>query len=359
MTSFDQSNKDLSLKLVTSRIFRGLGYATWLEVDYFVHTYTTTYSRPGVTDLDVVGIAFDGDLTMRSIVAECKSPERRAAEDLLKLLGALHLLRTSRGYLVKERIADNAREVATQHGIGCLDREEALRLLASLEPDAEIKLQGERRGYEAWTAVINDLRNDQSISAALRYLRRDFWTHKAWENLHNLLYLARNVLLPYLNVENGNHRALILEFCRLFNISVLGLCNSVLTSRLGQIEREIEVQAYGGPKSRRERERLHDEIARALPKKRPIPNPLNPHYLPQLKEVVAYYLMSPLAASKTPMALQQVLYQNYLGIKDMYYDTLNTEFSEVTIKLAKDSSELLVGDDSGKGKEFLSQLLAT
>ena len=41
----------------------------------------------------------------------------------------------------------------------------------------------------------------------------------------------------------------------------------------------------------------------------------------------------------------------------MYYGVLSTEFSEVTIKLAKDSSELLVANESGKGKEFLSQLL--
>lgn len=358
MTSFNQSNKDLGLKLITSRIFKGFGYATWVEVDYFVHTYGKTYSRPEVTDLDVVGIAFDGDLTMRAIVAECKSPEQGAAEDLLKLLGALNLLRASRGYLVKERIADNAREVASRNGVSCLDHEEALRLLNSLEPDAKTKLEGERQGYEAWTAVINNLRNDQSLSSVLRYLRRDFWIYKAWQNLHNLLYLSQNVLLPHLNPENENHRALILEFCRLFNISVLILCNSVLTSRLGQIEREVEVQAFGGPKARRDRERLYDEITRALPKRNTIPNPLDSRYLSQLKEVVTYYLMSPLAASKTPMALQQALFQNYLGVNNMYYGTLNTEFSEVTIKLAKDSSELLVGDDSGKGKEFLSQLLA-
>lgn len=68
--------------------------------------------------------------------------------------------------------------------------------------------------------------------------------------------------------------------------------------------------------------------------------------------------MSHLAASKTPMALRQALFQNHLGIDDMQYGVLNTEFSEVRIKLAKDSSELLVGDASGKGREFLSQLLA-
>lgn len=358
MTSSNPGNKDLGLKLITSRIFRCFGYATWLEVDYFVHTYSATYTRPEVTDLDVVGIAFDGDLTMRSIVAECKSPEAGAAEDLLKLLGALRLFQTSRGYLVKERIADNAREVASKQGVGCLDGEEALHLLNSLEPDATSKLDGERRGYEAWAAVISDLRKDERLSSTLRYLRRDFWTREAWESLHSLIYLCRNMLPPRLSPGNSNHRALILELCRLFNISVLRLCNSVLTSHLGHIEREIEVQAFGGPKSRRERERLYDEIARTLPKKKQMSSPFNPDYLAQLKEVVAYYLMSPIAASKTPMALQQVLFQSYLDINDMYSAALNTTFSEVTIKLAKDSSELLVGNGSGKGKEFLSQLLA-
>ncbi|MBA7683314.1 hypothetical protein ES703_91678 [subsurface metagenome] len=135
------------------------------------------------------------------------------------------------------------------------------------------------------------------------------------------------------------------------------MCNSVLSSRLSQVEREIEIQLFGGSKSRRARERFYDEITRAIPKKLKLPSPLNPPYLSQLKEVISYYLMSPLAASKTPMALQQVLFQNYLGINDMYYGKLQTEFSEDTIKLAKDSSELLVSNDSGKGKKFLSKLL--
>jgi len=357
VTSSDKANKDLDLKLITSRIFRSFGYATWPEVDYFVRSYGTRYARPEVTDLDVVGLAFEGDFTMRTVVAECKSTEHGAAEDILKLLGALTLLQGSRGYLVKQHIADNSRELANQRGVSCFDHDEALHLLNSLEPDAKTKLEGERQGYNAWTAVINSLRNNQSLTYALRYIRRDFWTYNAWENLHNLLYLSESVLLPHLNPQNENHRALMLEFCRLFNISVLKLCNSVLTSRLGQMEREIEVQAFGGPKSRRDRERLYDEIARALPKSNQIPNPLNPRYMPQLKEVVAYYLMSPLAASKAPLALQQALFQNYLGVNSMYYGMLSTEFSEVTIKLAKDSSELLVVNESEEGKEFLSQLL--
>ena len=61
MTLFDDSNKDLYLKLITSRILKNFGYATWLEVDFFVSTYTKKYSSPEVTDFDVVGISFDGD----------------------------------------------------------------------------------------------------------------------------------------------------------------------------------------------------------------------------------------------------------------------------------------------------------
>lgn len=357
MTSSNPGNQDLGLKLVTSRIFRCFGYATWVEVDYFVHTYGTQYKRPEVTDLDVVGLAFDGDLTMRSLIAECKSPEAAAAEDLLKLLGTLRLFQTSRGYLVKERIADNAREIASKQGVSCLDSEEALHLLNSLETDATTKLDAERRGYDAWAAVISALRTNERLSSTLRYVRRDYWTREAWENLHSLIYLCRNVLLTHLDPANIHHRALIFELCRLFNISILKLCNSVFVSHLSQLDREIEIHAFGGPKSRRERERLYDEIARSLPRKRQMPNPLNPDYLAHLKEVVAYFLMSPVAASRTPMMLQQLFYQDYLGIKDMYSDNLHSSFSDITIKLAKDSSELLVNDGSGKGKEFLSQLL--
>jgi hypothetical protein len=358
VTSFDDSNKDLYLKLITSRIFRDFGYATWVEVNYFVHTYGMKYTRPEVTDLDVVGLAFDGDLTMRSIIAECKSPEPGASEDLLKLLGAMTLFPTCRGYLVKERIAENAREVACQQSVGCLDQEEALQLINHLEPDAKAKLDGEMQGYTAWMEVIGSLRDDKPLQSALRYVRRDFWINKAWENVHNLLFLSRNVLVPYLDPDNQNHCAFMLELCRLFNISFLKLCNTVMISRLSQLEREIEIQAFGGPKSRRERERLYDEIARALPPKKQMPNPLNPPYMAQLKEVANYYIMSPIEASKTPMAIQQILFQNYLHVNNMYYDTVNLCFPEVTIKLAKDSSELLVNEESGKGKKFLTSFLS-
>lgn len=358
MTSSSARNADLDLKLLTSRIFRGLGYVTWVEVDYFAHSYDTRYARPGVTDLDVLGVAYDGDLGLRMIGAECRSPDIGAAEELLKLIGVLKLFGANRGYLVKERIADNAREIAAQHSIGCLDHQEALALLGSLEADVDAKLAAERRGYESWMAVAGTVKEEKSVVAALRYVRKDFWTREHWENVHNLLFLSQHKLIPYLNPSRPEHKAWALEFCRLFNLSLLGLCHSVLSGHLGNLDREIEVQAFGGPRSRRERERLFDEVAMALPKKSQLGNPLKPTYLPRLKEVVGYYLMSPLAASKTPAVLHRALFETYLSTGDMFIGDLPKELPEVAIKLAKDSSELLFDDASGKGKEFLAQLLA-
>jgi len=67
--------------------FRRMGYIAFSEVDLCTYTYRGSYKRKQITDFDVLGVRVDPDLEAFVAVAECKSVEERAMENLLKLHG--------------------------------------------------------------------------------------------------------------------------------------------------------------------------------------------------------------------------------------------------------------------------------
>jgi hypothetical protein len=325
-----------------------MGFSTWIEVNFFAQSYSGKYSRNTVTDMDVLGVAFDGDLTRRAIGAECKSPDAKGAEDILKLLGALRLFHAARGYLVKKEIAENARDVAASEGVVCLNEDEAMTFLKSVEPDGDNRVDREREHYDAWHEAVARLKTREAEAKTIRYLSHDYWTRQPWENIHNLLFLAQRGLVPSLEGNQPEQKALVVETARYFSVAILSFCNAVLATRLSAMERQVEIQLFGGPRARRERERLFDEIAKSAGAALFNGDPLKPAYLAKLKETIAYCLMSPLEACKMSLCLERVLAEDYLRVRDLYPVRFEEEFSNVTLKLAKDVTELLIGGTGGR-----------
>jgi len=97
------TDEDLPLKLRTSQLFRQLGFLPEIAAQITARSYQEKYAREQLSDYDVLGIKFEPDLQIRRIAAECKSGDRKALEELLKLKGIVAAFGIERGYFIKRK----------------------------------------------------------------------------------------------------------------------------------------------------------------------------------------------------------------------------------------------------------------
>ena len=126
------NDKDLSLKLSVSTIFRNLGYTVFQEVDLCTYSYQPKYTRKQITDFDVIGVQVEWDFAIHIAVAECKSLEEKAMEHLLKLYGVKQYFQADKAYFVQKKIDINAREIGQDLGIWVLDEKNVSTLMAGV-----------------------------------------------------------------------------------------------------------------------------------------------------------------------------------------------------------------------------------
>ncbi len=355
-SSKSRVDKDLYLKLLVQRLFRVLGYHTELELPLLVSSYRGKYARPEISDVDVLGMRFESDFRRSTLVAECKSGETKAAEQLLKLWGVMVYFDADRGYLVKERIAENAREIARGRKIATLDEEELILLLSNLSYYEHSLMEEEVALYNAQRRAER-LVKDRHSTALFTYISREYWNREHWENIHNVMYFLGR-LSTTAESTVFEDRYVVIRLLSLLNLSVLALCSDVLSSRLSDIGRSVEMAIFGGARARRERERLHDLFAQAGHIASTTLAAIDPPFLEALKEVVAFLVRSPDHASRTPLFLQRITGEIYLHRPSFELISIEAQFSQETRKLAKDVCEFgLKGAGFSAPQDFIGDVL--
>ena len=94
-------DKDLELTLLARRFFKSLGFYTELKVPMFIPIYREAFKRSPASDVDVLGIRFDPDFEPFIAVAEAKSSDERALEELLKVRAVAEYIKANKRFLVK------------------------------------------------------------------------------------------------------------------------------------------------------------------------------------------------------------------------------------------------------------------
>jgi len=323
-------DQDLNYKLKVSAAFRKMGYTVFQEVDLSTFSYQPKYQRKQVSDFDVLGLLVEPDFGTTTAVAECKTVEVKAMEMLLKLKGLKEFFHADKAYLVQKRIDVNAREVARDMGIWCLDDGNLAALLKGLDVKDDVDVVAEREVYFEKGRISRELKSEHQ--KAHEYLRYDFWALPAYRNIINLLRHA-NLLADKL--DPGKHNDIVL--CHLIAsnlaVAITRLTLDVMRFDNTDIETGVRNRIHGGTRERRDREALFDAVAKIVPN---AGLSVEPAFLPGLCEVVARFINASAPASQAVRCLDHLTRQQVLPSYSKSAGEVTDLFGDRTLKLARD-----------------------
>jgi hypothetical protein len=343
------TDKDLPLKLNVLTIFRRLGFIAFAEVDLCTYTYQTTYKRKQITDFDVLGVRVEPDLTSKLAVAECKTAEERAMENLLKLNGVKCFFGADTAYFVQQRIDENAREVGAELGIVCLDARNLKSLMASMEIREDREVELESRVYSARAAILEEQK--AVFRRQTEYLKFDFWTLPDNRNIINLVRLMRQ-MGEAADVSKRAHVVLGHQLVTALALSVLRVAGVVVRQNIDDMPEGLLTVLLGGSRERRDREALHDAVAKIVPDGG---FSLIPEFFPRLAELATRYLKAMSHAHSVAACLDEMTRRILLGASE--FPAISSVFGERTLKLARDAIYLAT-EIGGLPKEMFGESLS-
>ncbi|GAF92335.1 unnamed protein product, partial [marine sediment metagenome] len=242
------------------------------------------YSRKQITDFDVLGVRVDADFDVEIAVAECKSVEERAMENLLKLNGVRELFNATKACFVQKRIDINAREIGRELGIWVLDENNLSTLMAGVGTSEKSYVEMERTIYEARIESNSALKGD--LSKVLDYLRYDYCTlpeHRNIINLIRLLELGSKILDP----DTHAHAVEVHQVATNLALAILRLTGEIARHNIDDLREGTLTRLLGGARERRDREAVFDTVAKLVPNSQ---LSVSPPFLEGLTELVARFV---------------------------------------------------------------------
>jgi len=347
LTSID---KDLPQKYLTKVLFEKLGYVAEIAVQITSKSYKTGYARQTYSDYDVLGVRFEPDLQLLRIAAECKSGEAKAVEELLKLKGVLTAFGIQRGYLIKSKIAQNARELAGNVGITTFSAAELQQFLTTaFRIDLDETLRTEAAANISLRTL--DARFGSGFEQLWKYLRFEFWNRECHRNVQALLRLSAS-LSKQLDKRDSAHRFGAMRVLYYLSLALLELCGKVIAMGLSDPGRTFSVQIFGGARERREREVLFDMVHQYVPSSQDAVFAFEPDYMSGLSELAMRLIRSASDAAEIPRFLHGVIEEKFMGIGDRAGGA-----GTVTRKLSQDIA-LFVMKAAALDRAIFEELLA-
>ena len=328
-------NKDLRLKYYTKLLLSSMGYYCDLEVNILTQSFNEKYKKEHISDIDVLGCRIDNDLSITLVPVECKSGEDGSIEELLKLKGVMDYLGSHKGYLIKNKIATNAREIGEKVNISTLDNFEIRQLLKNLNlldttNDEWVEIQLENYIREKYICE-----NSQKFTRIMDYIKNDYWHQKNFRNIHNMIFLVSSVKnVNDYKTKEGEYA--LLQISKYMSLSVIQLASYAIHKNYGNPVDKIKEYIFGGAKERREREVLFDKINQVLATEAREQENFEPEFVTDLIEICLRFMAAPNFAKQVPICIDNCM--NAFVIESIGYnrDKLTNKYKDITLKLAKD-----------------------
>lgn len=330
------NDKDLELKLFVSTVFRHLGYTVFHEVDLCTYSYQPKYTRKQITDFDVLGVNIEADFATHIAVAECKSLEEKAMENLLKLNGVKDFFHADKAYFVQKQIDVNAREIGRDLGIWILDEKNLLSLMASMGISETSHVANEKKVYEV--KVQSSINKKSDLSKLLEYLKYDYWTLPDHRNIINIIRLLQNTASKF-DAKNIGHIALAHQLATNLALSVIRLASEVIKHNINEVSEGSLTRILGGARERRDREALFDTIAKVVPDNRLTPVPL---FFDNFVELVARLLNASSFSSKIVPCMDHLTRSVLVPDVNIIYGTPEEAYGSRTLKLSRDVLHFII-----------------
>lgn len=256
----NQSNQDLQLKILCKVLFSNIGYNTHYEVKLRTKSYIQLLKTYDVSDIDVYGIKIFPDMSVSKIGAECKSGEKGALDELYKFLGVINYLGINRGYFIKNKIHQNARQIASVKNISCFTEAELRQLLLGFNIDIDKRIKIENAIYNKLTNSLKKLKliNEKLVD----YIYYGYWNKENWKSIHNLLHLLKNTktsdLFPESDIQLKTSFYYIVE---LFSLTMLLNLSEAMIISYSAIEGAVKNSLYGGAENLSEKQKIYDLVS--------------------------------------------------------------------------------------------------
>ncbi|MBK3519719.1 hypothetical protein [Carboxylicivirga marina] len=331
-------NKDHSLKLLCKELYKQMGFCTHYEVLLRTKSYISSYKTHDISDIDVLGYKFNSDLSLFKIGSECKSGESSALEELFKFLGVFDYYKLDRGYLIKSKIHQNAREVAIKNGIRCFTEAEIRQLLLGFGIDIEKKLSIENAKYLKLTRSLASFKekNDKLIE----YLKFDFWNKEDWKNIHNIIHLfsnpSSNLLFKDQEVKSSE-KQVFYHTLELFSYSLLFIIGQSMVLNYSDVKSSINNSLYGGAESLNEKRKIHDLVSQATSNN----DSFEPNWHSDLINISTRLSESTYASSKIPEMIQYIIENSFYESKVSIKSEDIKDFPDLTRKFTQDLMHFL------------------
>lgn len=354
---------DMPFKLRARTLLWALGYHSPLEVAVSVYNDAeVSRKRWDVTDIDVLGIRFDTDLSLRTVLADCKSGHESTPNRLFWLRGLMDLFGADEAYLLKAEIHEHGRLLAPKLGIRAMTSDDLAVIERMADTSAVHPVIGAVAAYEKTAALWKlDVAKGSTLTATQRilkqayaYLNYRFWFIEEHRNVLTLISVLQQTK-DALDPADPRARLLALVALQRFLLSLLRVARAACSRRPGAIAEEAHQYVFGGGsgQSVRERKQLIDllnEVRGATPRIE-----LEPPFFPELLEIVNRIVMSAAHAKSLLRHLDGIVAEEVNNTKAE--DVLGDEWSLDAAVLAKRAADLLV-TAAGVRRELFSTLMA-
>jgi hypothetical protein len=348
-----QTNADLDLKMRMQTLLWLLGYYTRIGVK--LASYPPPKGKKDLvrsplelTDVDVLGIKVDADLSFVRTLVDCTtrktgSPIGRA----FWLRGLMHFFHATRGYAVLARtIPPHERNIAAELGVILMD-EEDVHLMEERYSISDYTVPphiGNRKAHLYYEGNISTL--SEKLMPLVEFRHRQFWLQKPGRALLNTIFLPQQ-LHQELDPSEKFHRALVVDLFTLFCLSVITMCEHLLTTAPRDLRSGVRMYLFGGVIGIQTRESLLSDL-RALLESLPGQKPmfireeltsrlqLDPPFLNELLERTVRLLNKPGKAKDILRYLQVALMEQVLYRGPSPKEVFGEEYSDVTLKFVKD-----------------------
>lgn len=348
-----QSNADLDLKMRMQRLLWLLGYYTRIGVKLASYPppkgkKESVQSALELTDVDVLGIKVDADLSSIRTLVDCTtkksgSPIGRA----FWLRGLMHFFHATRGYAVLARtIPPHERTIAAELGVTLMD-EQDVHMMEERHSMSEHTVPphiGSREAHLYFESNLSTLAG--SLMPVVEFRQRQFWLQKPGRALLNTIFLPQR-LNEELNPSQKFHRALVVDVFTLFCLSAITMCEHLLATAPRDLRAGVRMYLFGGAMGIQTRESLLSdmrELLERLPGQKPMfireeltsRLQLDPPFLNELLERTVRLLNKPSKAKDILRYLQVALMEQVLYGGPSVQEVFGEEYSEVTLKFVKD-----------------------
>ena len=258
------SDRDFSYKLLGKRMAWALGYVPLLNVPVWLPEFVSSRTGLELTDADVLGFRFDPSGKVSKVLIDCKTTTKgRAVDRVLWVRGLGEFLAVDDLYLFQARIPHNARWLADQLIVRCLDHKDLARLERHLGLDVLKGPYFDGSGYHQVHTLLNSFPKSSEYRVLSRFLLGGIWTLSPTRRVPTLLSLGdQSELKAKLRPDVLSHKVLVLQgtLVLALNLGLLAARLSVIDSL--DVEQRLREELHGGAEALEQKRHYLAVVAR-------------------------------------------------------------------------------------------------